>query len=876
MAQARATKSTPPAAGLREPIVRIAPGDTSVAIWSSALIDPNNLPLLRDLLARVFSIEEVVAAEIEPAHGYARVSYKKTGAVEEIWRKLSRILSQQGKSTIEAAPLYLESQPKASIRVNRIGRLLSTWEVRRQSPGKISLFHPLLFNRRDVAFRLEEELTAIPGVEAFRTSPLASGVTIRFNPRLLNTERLIRRLEQAWPKLLEGTDGPPSRKRLTIATGLLGLAYTGQYLVPVVRPIAVAAVALYGLPNLLNGSKDIVHGRVGLPALYSAGLFLMLLTGMPFSSSVMAVLMQFWPQLAHSTTTRTQRKLFLPLCRRSTWARLAGDGNMDIEVDADMLKPGDLVSVRSGDIIPVDGIIVSGLAAIDEQELTGVSGAQDKTAGDSVYAGSFMRDGHLSIRVERAGEATAAAVIATYLPHGKTAGLPASSSAERIANRNAKASLAIAGLSFLASRQLRPSQAMLRPDYATAPRLSAQLSGLHSFAEGLSRGILFREPGAISRLPATDIYVFDDTPGLTQRELEIDEVFSTGLVSENNVLAYAAAAFPPAQNERAEALQAETAKRGNALPQVINRERRAGAIRYFDGEGQLLEIAAPAHIKAVGLPLSSSAAKILAAAEDSHQTAAGAAARPITVLRDGQILGVITLRRRGQLEGARLVATLKARNKRALFFHISSDPQSVAEVRARSIGIEAVSGDLDATAKVKFLSQLGPRTIWIGNGADPVAASAVAASTVSVSLAGLASVAEDKADVVLLRPGLKSIVALREIGRAHRAHIEGDYNVVYVANLLGALGGPIANFGSLESGLVSNLGTGIVFARNWLRLLSLSSRIDARRARLVALLEDEGVQLRMKGDPAESEEEFVRLHESDLAPRLAAAASTGI
>ncbi len=119
--------------------------------------------------------------------------------------------------------------------------------------------------------------------------------------------------------------------------------------------------------------------------------------------------MQFWPHLTHRTLVKNERQLFAAHRQQATWARVASGDGLEIEIDTDKLRKGDLVIVRGGETIPVDGIIVDGLAAIDEEALTGAVGALDKTVGDVVYSGTFVRDGHLTVQVQRAGPDTVSA-----------------------------------------------------------------------------------------------------------------------------------------------------------------------------------------------------------------------------------------------------------------------------------------------------------------------------------------------------------------------------------------------------------------------------------------------------------------------------------
>jgi manganese/zinc-transporting P-type ATPase C len=830
----------------KDPIIRIAPGAEGVSIWSAALFADPAGPNSRQFLARAFSVEEVASVEIRREEAFGRIYYQSTAEAPGIWRKLSQALQSLGSRG--RAPkiddefvepkgvdgLFLEGPSTQPIRVHRVGLSLSTWRLRYESKTRVRLSHPILLNRKDVAYRLEEELAAILGVTDFRTSVLTSSVVVHLDPRQLNLQRLIRRLEVSWPKLLEGLEGPPSSKKFAAAVSLLGLAYTGQYLVPALKPLAILGVAAYGFPNVANGAKQLVRGQIGLPALYSAGLTFMLISGMPFSSTVMAVLMQLWPRLAYGTMTKSQRRLFAVHRQRTTWARVLQDDGIELEVDIDTLSAGDLVTVQEGEVVPVDGIITEGLAAIDEEALSGTAGAQDKTTGDVVYAATFVRAGRIIVRVEKVGPDTVAGIIGAQLPHGKLE-LPSSVEAETSANTMAKPALVLAGVSLFTTQLMRPSQAYIRPDYATGPRLSAQLAALHDIGDALHQGILFRDPAAIDRIIATDVYVFDDSAALERRQLKVGEILAVAGISQNIVLGYATAAFPVFQNERARALSAKSAEADAAIPQIFNRVRKAGAISYRDAEGHHLEIAAPAYIEEKGIRVPASITDGLAAAaidrrkSEPHEEVS---LRPLYVLRDDKVLGAVTFHCQGEWEGKEIIATLQKRNKRARFVYLSSHAQVRAEAIAAKIGIMSVFGELDAKEKARAVEKLGRRTIWLGDGSIADSLPSIEASTVSVSLAGVTSLATDAANIVLFQASLRGIVPLRRLGRGHRARIESAYRATYTANLLAVAGGFFGGFGSLESGLTSNIGTGYVYS-SYRRLLGqLIARVEARQARL--------------------------------------------
>lgn len=313
--------------------LRIALNTDGVSIWSSEIFDSPEPSRVREFLARAFAVQEIEGVELRRAKAFGRIRHGSNANRGQVWRKLSRALSALAEprapsaqheghaAAVDARSVFLDGPPRLPVRITRIGNVLSSWRVRHRDDRTLRLWHPILRNRRDIVFRLEEELSSLHGIEAFRASALTASVSIRFDATT-TAERLALELEKAWPRLLRGLDGPPSRKRLVAASALTGLAYTGQYLVPTLRPIAVAGVVLYGLPNVGKGAKELRQGRVGLSALYSTGLVYLLISGLPFTASLMSTLMQLWPQLSHRKIVSTERRLFIEQRRRPTWARV--------------------------------------------------------------------------------------------------------------------------------------------------------------------------------------------------------------------------------------------------------------------------------------------------------------------------------------------------------------------------------------------------------------------------------------------------------------------------------------------------------------------------------------------------------------------------
>jgi cation transport ATPase len=818
--------------------MRVAPDAGGISIWSPEIFGDRDTARIQDFLARAFAVGEVERVELRRQKEFGRIHYRAVANPRRIWKKLSRALGQAADAPvygseggpvcgIDASLLYLDYPRAEPMHVSRLGRSLSTWRVRHQSDSKLHLWHPVLRHRRDVVFRLEEELAAILGVQDFRASALTADVEIRFDKTALTVEHLARELEQAWPRLLEGLEGPPSRKRFVAAAALLGLAFTGQYLVPALRRVAVAGVVLYSFPNVVRAVRQLLRGEVGIYAVYSAGLGFTLASGLPFASTAIAVLMQFWPRLARRKFVDSQRRLFAPQRRRAVWARKPRANGTYVEVSVDALRKDDLVVVRAGEIVPVDGMVEEGAAVVVDAAPIRTAHVGQRSTGDWVGAGTFVREGNLTIRVERSGRETSASFIASLLPHAPLPNMPSLVEAERIADRNAKPALALSGLTLAVTRTARPAQALLRSDFVTAPRLSAQLSALQSLARAAQEGIFFRNPAALDHLAGADVYVFDDTAGLDHRTVEVAGVRAAKGVLESSIVDYALAARGAAGGDRRVALAMFSSNAALARPKADAVRYHVGVTRYRDDTGSAIDVATTEHVVASNIAVPAGLRQALTREDGERDPSV----RPLWVSRNGRIIGVVSFARTGEAVGKRVVVALREQNRRARVVYVSRDKASHVAALARTLDIELAYGALDGASKAALIRGGGRRTVWVGDGTAPDAREPIAASTVSLSVASLRRCPQDIADVLLPARGLAALSTVIDLGRQHRERLARDYRTVYAANCLVVGGALFARLSSLQTGLVSNVGTGLVYARHARALDRLAATVEHERVR---------------------------------------------
>lgn len=783
-----------PAAG-RVAGPRIVLGPARVVIHDFPLLDPAAEPELRAFLDRAFSLREVHAVELDRHHGLGRIRHAVTADPAGLRRRLGRALrGDTGPAPLPAAAEGLFLAAPGPLRVTRVGDALTTLRVRLDAPDRLRIGHPLLGRLPHMRWRLEEEIVALPGVRGLQANPLTTELVVRLEPGPRAAERFVRALEAGWPRLLAGPEGPPARRRLAVASGLFAIAVTGQAAVPALLPVAVAGIVLQGAPNLVAALRELRHGRIGLSALQATGLVFFLFTRRPLPSTLLGLVTQLLPALAEDRAIASQRRLLAPWRRRPRWAWLLLDDGKAVEVPVERLAPGDRIVLRRGETVPADGTLDRGLVAA-LGPLTPAADPADKEPGDALHAGERILDGEGVLRVTAPAAEAAAARIEASLPHGLFTRLPALEAAERAANRNARPALALSLWTLATRRQLRPAQGVLRPDYATAPRLGAQLAAQAAFAEALQAGVLLRHPAALHALARAQVFILDDTAPLRERTLEIGRIATSGM-RDTEILALAAPAFG-------------TAPAPGAL------HRRAGTAWYEDAAGDRIEVASAAAL-ASDSP-----------ARDQPAPRPGVR-RQLWVLRNGRPLGRIDFRDGPPRPVRAALDRLRAGPGPEIRILLLSKGDKAAAARlGAELGTEVALGGLTPEDKAQVIRGLGQRTVWIGDGTAAGSAASIAASTVSLSTAAPAAPGADSADALLLA-GLDGIAAARAAARAERAALGADARLLYGTNLAAVAGALAAGFGGFDSGLLSHAGATVILARHARRLRALEAAQDSR------------------------------------------------
>ena len=501
--------------------------------------------------------------------------------------------------------------------------------------------------------------------------------------------------------------------------------------------------------------------------------------------------------------------------------------DQEIQVSLDKLNKGDIVVVNTGEVVPVDGVIVDGLAMIDQHALTGESTPAEKGVGDQVFASTVMVAGKVHVSVEKSGEATATAKIAQIL--NDTAGykLASQQKGEQLADKAVVPTLA-AGALALGTMGAQGAAAVLNSDMGTGIRMAAPLAMLSTLALCSQRGVLVKDGRALDLLCDVDTVLFDKTGTLTRERPEVGKIIAANGYEATDILRYAAAAehrfhHPIALRHPAASGRGRAGRSGDRHGAIQGRprhhRRRRGA---HDPRRQ-----PPLH----------GARRRRADARGRGRARGGPPRRP----QHGDGGGRRRARRRTGIarldppRGAgRSSGDCATRGIRHIAI-ISGDHEAPTRKLAAELGIDRYFAQVLPTEKADYVEKLqqeGRKVCFVGDGIND--AIALKKANVSISLRGATSIATDTAHVVFMEPGLGKLCELRDIAGDLQQNVRISWGLILAPNILCIVGVFTLGFGIAASVLTNNVAA-LGALLNGVRPMRKVAAYEAERRHLLEL-----------------------------------------
>lgn len=488
------------------------------------------------------------------------------------------------------------------------------------------------------------------------------------------------------------------------------------------------------------------------------------------TAAVIITLIKLGKYLEARAKGRTSEAIKKLMSLRAKTARIVRDG-VESEVPVDEVRVGDLVLVRPGEKIPVDGVVVEGRSAVDESMLTGESLPVEKKPGDPVIGATLNKLGLLKFEATKVGRETALAQIIRLVEEAQGSKAPIQKLADQVSAIFVPVVIVVALLTFLGwyffgpplsastdtdafTRALINMVAVLVIACPCAMGLATPTAVMVGTGRGAELGILFRTSEALERLGKVVIVVLDKTGTLTQGQPAVTDIVTNGKIAPEELLALAAAVEKGSEHPLGEAIWAEATRRGLALAEPQGFQAEAGLGVQAEVDGHQVAIGSLRMMQTNDWPLNG-----LEAAVAELQAQAKTA---MLVAVDGQVAGVIAVADTLKDTSVEAIAALHRLGLKVAM--LTGDNRLTAEAIGRQVGVDVILAEVlpeGKAAEIKRLQQAGsgrkhaPLVAMVGDGIND--APALAQADVGLAIGTGTDVAMAAAAVTLMSGDLRGV-----------------------------------------------------------------------------------------------------------------------
>jgi len=501
------------------------------------------------------------------------------------------------------------------------------------------------------------------------------------------------------------------------------------------------------------------------------------------------ILMGRWLEVRAKKHTAGAIKALMGLQART--ARVLRDG-AEMDVPVEQVVVGDLVRVRPGEKVPVDGVMVEGRSALDESMLTGESLPVEKSIGDEVIGATLNRTGSFVFRAARVGSDTALAQIVRLVEDAQGSKAPMQRLADQVAGIFVPIVLVVAALTAAGWFIFGPSPVfavtvaigVLIIACPCALGLATPTAIMVGTGKAAEHGILIRGGEALEQARRIDTVVLDKTGTLTRGRPAVTRIAPTGGTSETELLTLAAAAEVGSEHPLGQAILVHARELELGVPAATDFDAVPGRGIRARIDGRAVAVGNRALLEADGIGIGD-----LAAAAD-ELSADGAT--PMFVAADGRLLGVIAVADTLRPESSRAVAELEALGLEV--WMLTGDNRLTAEAVARQAGISRVLAEVQPGRKAETVRELqakGRKVAMVGDGIND--APALAQADLGIAIGTGTDVAMAASDVTLIGGDLRTIVTAIALSRKTVGVIKQGlfwafgYNVVLIPVAMGLL-----------------------------------------------------------------------------------------
>jgi len=650
------------------------------------------------------------------------------------------------------------------------------------------------------ASTIERAVASLPGALAVHTVLASEKVVVTFDPARVDAAAISRVIEgegyacslAPGDKAQPGAATPTaSRAVLTLfglAAGVLLLAVVlGEWLGLFERITGqvpwfawLAAILIGGYPVFRGVVRAALGRRITSHTLMTVGLLAALAVGEWTAALLVVFFMRVADYTERFTAMQARRALRDLTAMAPQTARVLREG-LEHEVSVAEVGVGEIVVVRPGERIPVDGEVVWGQATVNQAAITGEAMPVEVEGGSQVFAATLAHLGSLCVRADRIGEDTTFGRVVRLVSEAETNRAEVQRLADKVAGYYLPAVSGVALLTFILSRDPLATAAVLLVACSCAFAMATPIAMLASIGAAAKRGLLIKGGKYLELLAKADVLLLDKTGTVTLGRPRITDVYPFGSATTDELLTLAAAAERDSEHPLAEAVRSEARVRGLVLPEVTRFEA-------VPGQGVRAELAGA--VVAVG------SRRMLSEALNTPEAEALEAAGKtlLFVLKDGELVGLLAAADTLRPEVPRALEQLRALGVRHIELLTGDNARTAAAIAAPlNIGYQADLLPEDKIGIVRQHQAAGRTVVMVGDGVNDAPALAQAEVGIAMGAAGT-DVALEAAHVALMRDDWLLVPEVFALARRTMRVVAGNLAFTIAFNTAGLT---LAAFGFL-------------------------------------------------------------------------------
>lgn len=561
------------------------------------------------------------------------------------------------------------------------------------------------------------------------------------------------------------------------------LHYGTKLLLPFSVREVIAAVK--SVRYLWNGLCTLCRGKIEVPVLDATAIGVSMFRGDINTAGSVMFLLGIGEILEEWTHKKSVGDLARSMSLNINKVWLVRDGQ-EVQVSAKTIQPKDLVRIHMGNVIPFDGTVTDGEAMVNQASLTGESVAVRKKEGSSVYAGTVVEEGEITVCVKQANGSSKYEKIMAMIEESEKLKSSLESKAEHLADQLVPYTFLGTGLVWLFTRNVTKAISVLMVDYSCALKLAMPLTVLSAIREASSHDITVKGGKYIEAMAEAKTIVFDKTGTLTKAQPTVVDVVPFSDQSKEELLTIAACLEEHFPHSMAKAVVRESARRNlvheemhtkveylvaHGISSTIAGKKVVIGSYHFIFEDEMAEIPAGKQELFDHLP-----------EEYSH----------LYMAIDGKLSAVITIEDPLRQEAAMVIQSLRELGLDKLVM-MTGDSDRIASNIAGKVGVDEYYSEVLPEDKAGFVEKEkadGRKVIMIGDGIND--SPALSQADVGIAISDGAEIAREIADVTIAADDLREIITLRRLSEAMMKRIHRNYRRIIGINstliVLGVMG----------------------------------------------------------------------------------------